>query len=80
MTPRSQSDAETTIRAMAREHRVFHSRTSTDDLAHHMSRLAGDVIHLDEVEQLLLALTRAGHLSRSEAVRLQARYLREARP
>ena len=34
---------------------------------------------LDEIEQLLIALQRAGHLSRAEMVRLQAAYLREAR-
>jgi hypothetical protein len=35
---------------------------------------------LDEIEQLLIALQRAGHLSRTELVRLQANYLRETRP
>jgi hypothetical protein len=45
-----------------------------------MTRLAGDRVELDEVEQLLIALQRAGHLSRTEVVRLQARYLREAKP
>ncbi len=69
----------TTIRLMAKQHRVFYSHGSTDRLAHHMTRLAGDSIELDEIEQLLVALQRAGHLSRKEAVRLQARYLREAK-
>ena len=64
---------------MARRHHVFVSHTATDHLAHHMSRLAGDVIELDEIEQLIVALQRAGHLTRAEAVRLAASYLREAR-
>jgi hypothetical protein len=37
-------------------------------------------VQLDEIEQLLVALQRSGHLSRIEMVKLQATYLREARP
>lgn len=78
-TVRTRPDTATTIRAMARQHRVSYSRTPTDRLAHHMTRLAGDAVEMDEIEQLLVALQRAGHISRGEAVRLQARYLREAK-
>jgi hypothetical protein len=63
---------------MARRHHVHYFGTGSDSLAHHISRLAGDTVILDEVEQMLLALQRAGHLSRRDVVRLQARYLREA--
>jgi hypothetical protein len=38
------------------------------------------VVEPDEIEQLLFALQRAGHLTRVEMIRLQAKYLREARP
>jgi len=38
-----------------------------------------DTVILDDVEQTLLALQRAGHLSRRDVVRLQASYLREAK-
>jgi hypothetical protein len=48
-------------------------------LAHHITRLAGDDVELDEIEQLLIALQRSGHLSRAEMIQLQASYLREAR-
>lgn len=65
---------------MARQHRISYFHTATDRLAYHMTRLAGDVIQLDEVEQLIIALQRAGHLSRAEAVHLTAQYLREAKP
>jgi hypothetical protein len=65
---------------MAEEHRVAYVRTSRDTLAHDITRLAGDDVHLDEIEQLLIALQRSGHLSRAEMVQLQAAYLREARP
>ena len=68
------------IRDMARRHHVEYTATPTDALAHDITRLAGDDVVLDDVEQMLLALQRAGHLSRQELVRLQANYLREARP
>jgi hypothetical protein len=79
MTVRSQTETATTVRQMAKRHHVSYSHTSTDRLAHHMTRLAGDAVELDEIELLLIALQRAGHISRKEAVRLQARYLREAK-
>jgi hypothetical protein len=80
MSPRRRDSATaTTIRRLAEQHRVAFHPTRTDVLAHHMTRLAGDTIVLDEVEQMLIALQRAGHLSRAEAVRLQAKYLRQAK-
>jgi hypothetical protein len=45
-----------------------------------VTRLAGDDVHLDEIELLLVALKRAGHLSRPDALALQVRYLHEATP
>jgi hypothetical protein len=68
------------IRELARQHRVAYSETPSDQLARHMTRLAGDVVEPDEIEQLLIGLQRAGHLSRDEMIRLQAQYLREAGP
>ena len=80
MSVRERSAVAARIRKMAEEHQVAYVRTSRDAFAHHITRLAGDDVQLDEVEQLLIALQRAGHLSRMEAVRLQASYLREAKP
>ncbi|MFZ2065538.1 MAG: hypothetical protein WAV27_06115 [Xanthobacteraceae bacterium] len=54
-------------------------RTEHDMLAHHITRLAGDDLELDEIEQLLVALQRSGYLSRAEMIQLQANYLREVR-
>jgi hypothetical protein len=45
-----------------------------------MTRLAAEVINLDEIECLLFALHRAGHLGRRPLVHLQVKYLREAKP
>jgi hypothetical protein len=48
--------------------------------AQHVTRLSGDDVTFDDVENIIVALQRAGILSRVQAVRLQARYLRENRP
>ena len=68
------------IREMATQYHVSYTPTQTDVLANHITRLAGDSVRLDEIEFLLIALQRAGHISRSEVVHLQAQYLREAKP
>jgi hypothetical protein len=80
MTVRTETTTATAIRAMARQHHIFYSYNPTDRLAQHMTRLAGDSSELDEIEQLIAALQRAGHLTRIDAVRLTARYLREGQP
>ena len=67
------------IRKMAEEHHVAYVQTARDALARHITRLAGDDVQLDEIEQLLIALQRSGRLSRVEMVKLQADYLREIR-
>jgi hypothetical protein len=67
------------IQNLAERHRVIYRITDNDRLAHHITRLAGDDVEFDPIEQMLVALQRAGHLSRVQAVRLQARYLRETK-
>ena len=68
------------IRTLARTFHVSYTEGPNDRLAHHMSRLAGDVVELDEIEQLLIGLQRAKHITRREMIQLQARYLHEAKP
>jgi hypothetical protein len=68
------------IRRMAAQHQVSYSPTQSDLLAHHITRLSSDSVKLDDVECLLIALQRAGHITRDQLVHLQARYLREAKP
>jgi hypothetical protein len=74
------SDAAAAIRALAERHKVRYAETATDVLGHHITRLAGDDVELDEAEQLLLALERAGHVNSADAVRLHADYLHQAKP
>jgi hypothetical protein len=79
MSTQSDSATAARIRKMAQKYHVVYVRTSRDLQAHHITRLAGDDVELDEIEQLLIALQRSGHLSRAEMVQLQAAYLREVR-
>ena len=79
MHTRAHTQTATHIRLLARRHRVVYSQGPNDTLAQHMTRLAGDVVEPDEIEKLLFALQRAGHLTRKEMIRLQAKYLREMR-
>jgi hypothetical protein len=67
------------IRNLAERNHVAYQVTDNDRLAHQITRLAGDVVELDPIEQLLIGLQRAGHIDRTLMVRLQARYLRELR-
>jgi hypothetical protein len=68
------------IRRMAARNNVTAPVSENDLFAHHVTRLSGDDVLLDDVEQMVIALQRAGVLSRVQAVRLQARYLRETKP
>jgi hypothetical protein len=79
MSARPESATAAHIRRMAREYRVAYVRSQHDTLAHHLTRLAGVDVELDEIEQLLIALQRGGYLTRAEMVQLQASYLREIR-
>jgi hypothetical protein len=47
------------IRTLARTFNVSYTEGPNDRLAHHISRLAGDMVELDEIEQLLIGLQRA---------------------
>ena len=82
MSARSQTATSTAalIREMAAKHRVTYVPTRSEMLANDITRLAGDDVRLDEVECMLLALQRAGHLDRDELIHLQAKYLSEAKP
>ena len=68
------------IQNLAERHHVSYRATRSDRLARHISRLAGDDVDFDPIEEMLIGLQRAGHLSRVQMVRLQARYLRETKP
>ena len=76
----TRNSIEAYIRGLAAQHHVSYVQTQSDLLAQHMTRLADDAIEPDEIECMLLALHRAGHLDRRQLVSLQVKYLREAKP
>lgn len=74
-----QQDIGSIIRNLAERHKIVYTQTTTDILGHHITRLSGDDVLLDQTELLLLALERAGHVSGVDAVRLHAAYLHRGR-
>ena len=65
------------IQSLARQRGVTCQPTPNDELADHFTRSAGGEVDLDQIELLLIALGRAGHISGVDATRLQAAYLSE---
>ncbi len=68
------------IRGLAQANNVVVVLSANDAFAQHVTRLAGDDVRFDDIENTIVALQRSGVLSRVQAVKLQARYLRESRP
>ena len=64
------------ILALAKKYNVAYTPTPLDGLADHVTKLSGDDVELDEPGRLLLALQRAGHVTKSEATRLHFAHLR----
>jgi len=65
------------IRALAEHNGVVYSKTSGDELAEIITRLADDDVKMDETEQLLIALERAGILPHKSVLPIHINYLRE---
>lgn len=65
------------VEELAREHGVRYRRSALDDFADTVTRLAGDDVVLDRIEELLVALSKAGAITGVERTKLHARYLRE---
>ncbi len=67
------------IRKLAKDHKVTADPDDMSRIAVNITRLAGDFVELDGIEQLLVNLKRKGVLSKSEILALQGRYLQERR-
>jgi len=65
------------VRELARKHQVHHTRTPSDQWAETVTRLAGDEVRSGPVQDLLVALKRAGKLSSDDMATLLVNYLRE---
>ena len=66
-----------TVAKLASDHNVIYVETDLDAFAEVATRLAGDVVKLDDTERLMLALARAGVIDRPEAVSMFVAYGRE---
>lgn len=67
------------IRDTAHRHGVSYTDSPLDCFAAAVSRLSDADVQLDQTEELLLALTRAGIVSGTQSFRLHAAYLRQRR-
>jgi hypothetical protein len=65
------------VRDLASRHQVSYSPTMSDQWAETVTRLAGDPVRTGPVQDLLIALQRAGKLSTAEMTTLLVNYLRE---
>lgn len=72
-----QDSAEQVVRDLASKHQIQISRTQLDDWADDVTRLAGDDVALDEVEELVVGLRKSGKVDGIELTRLHSRYLDE---
>ncbi|MBN6714104.1 DUF6088 family protein [Pseudomonas capsici] len=62
---------------LAESFKVSYMKTYADEWAEHVSRLAGDDVHTDPVEQLVIALKKQNKVTGSEMRKLLTNYLRE---
>lgn len=79
MTKKADVSVANQVRRMAKAHHITAERDGISRMAVAISGLAGDVVELDGVEQLLVNLKRKGVLSKSETLALQGSYLQEKR-
>lgn len=69
--------AEERIWALAKQHGIVAARTGLDDWADDVTRLAGDDVEFDDVQEVVVALRKAGVVNGVELTRLHSRYLDE---
>ncbi|MGY2292318.1 hypothetical protein ACW9H6_21170 [Pseudomonas sp. SDO528_S397] len=62
---------------LAESYQVAYVRTYADEWAQNVSRLAGDDVHTDAIENLVIALKKEKKVTGLEAVHLLTNYLRE---
>jgi hypothetical protein len=79
MTGSATGDVASEVRKLAQKHKVTAERDSMSCMAATITRLAGDAVELDGIEQLLVNLKRKGVLNKAEIMALQGRYLQEKR-
>lgn len=73
------ADVGSYVRGLAAFHGVRYEPTAADQWAETVTRLAGDDVRSGPVQDLLVALTRAGKLTKDDMATLLVNYLRERR-
>jgi len=66
---------EEVIRTLARQHGIAAERTATDAIADTITRLSGDDVTHDEVEDLVVNMRRKGIITSEQATSLYGDYL-----
>ncbi|EJL02131.1 hypothetical protein PflQ2_1606 [Pseudomonas fluorescens Q2-87] len=79
MTQTGTASVATQVRKLAKAHNITAELDGMSRMAATITRLAGDVVELDGIEQLLVNLKRKGVLSKSQILTLQGEYLQEKR-
>lgn len=72
-----EKDVSRFIRTLARRNGVDYAETALDKMAQVVTRLAGDDVHPDDIEGLLINLNRKGSITGSDMMVLHSRYLDE---
>ena len=73
------SDVASHVVALAKRHGVSYKRTSNDELADVITRLADDEVDTDAIEDLIVALKRANVIDGATMVSLLGSHLDERR-
>ena len=65
------------IRALVQQHGISAERTKLDVWCDNVTRLAGDDVKLDDMEQMTVALGRTGAITPQQAADFHVAYLKE---
>ena len=77
MAPFPTTDVGSYVRGLAAFHGVRYMPTAADQWAETVTRMAGDDVRSGPVQDLLVALKRAGKLTKDDMATLLVNYLRE---
>ncbi|MDD0999682.1 hypothetical protein D3C87_1087330 [compost metagenome] len=79
MTQTAAASVASQVRQLAKDHHITADPDGMSRMAVTITRMAGDIVELDGIEQLLVNLKKKGVLSKTETLALQGRYLQERR-
>ncbi|PRN03311.1 hypothetical protein A0O30_18725 [Pseudomonas sp. LLC-1] len=77
MTQARDASIKCQVLELAKQHGVTSEKDRFSDLATTITNLAGDVVNLDDIERMLVALKKKGILTKRQILELEACYLNE---